>query len=423
MKRFLAVVLFLCIAVTLCSCAPGSTSSSTTSEEPPRTVLKMAAWAKMPSLVQLVNDYNSTHSDTQIELTVFYDPDAGDEFEASQTRASAELLVERNFDLYALHSLNVAGLRNAGLLADLVPYMEADESFHEEDYYMHLWDLFKVNGALYEFVPTFAIAGLFGAERDVGNRTGWTLSEFTEVAEGYEGDTPYLGIDRDWLLSYMIQYTLSDYVDIEGHTCDFMNDSFYDWLDFIKDYDGYRTASAPTMAGGIDGLTFYYQYATTVNDTYIITGMPQDSAGGPCIMAVDSFAISSTTQQPELCWEFMQYLMEEPAQQRFFGFSMRRDLLEPQLSACTLPNDNPDAYFYGWEDGEGNPLPHLSEETVDYLRNLLETINTVKFRDDQIYNIVTEEAQIYFEEDAFTREEIAARIQSRVSTCLEEAKD
>jgi len=220
----------------------------------------------------------------------------------------------------------------------------------------------------------------------------------------------------------MIQYTLHDYVDIEQHNCDFMNPSFYDWLDFVKYYDGYLTSSAPSNPGWVDGLTFYYQNATAVNDTYIIAGMPQDSAGGPCIMASDTFAISSTTQKSELCWEFMKFLMEENAQQCFFGFSMRRDLMERQLNACTLPNDNPDAYFYGWEDGEGNPLPHLSEETVDYLRNLLETIDTLWFREDQIHNIVTEEAQIYFEEDAFTREEIAERIQSRVYTCLQESK-
>jgi len=194
MKRILTVVLFICIAVTLCSCEP---SNSTLDEQPTHTVLKMAAWAKMPSLVQLVNEYNSTHSDVQIELTVFYNPDVGDDFEAAQTRASAELLVERDFDLYALHSLNVAGLRNAGLLADLVPYMDADGTFHEENYYMNLWDLFNINGAIYEFVPAFAIGGVHGAERDVGNRVGWTRTEFSEIAAEYSRDVPYMSADRN----------------------------------------------------------------------------------------------------------------------------------------------------------------------------------------------------------------------------------
>ena len=98
---------------------------------------------------------------------------------------------------------------------------------------------------------------------------------------------------------------------------------------------------------------------------------------------------------------------------------MRRSINEVWLDACLLPNDNPEAFFYGWEQ-DGKPYPSLSQASVDYLRQLLESVDLLWLRSDDVLAIVEDEMLVYLHEDDFTAQEIASRIQQRVSVCLSE---
>ena len=401
---------------------PAEAAEPAQSAEP--VTLRMAAWMQSPQLTNILQLYQQLHPEIQIEATYFYDPQAGDDFEASITRVAAELLVNKDFDLYALNSLNVTGLRNAGLLADLRPYMAADESFREEDYLMHIWNLFDVSGSLYQFVPCFGIYGLYGPQSVLGNRRGWTYEEFEAAQSAFTGDVPFVGIDRNGYLSRAIQQTMHQFIDVNTNSCAFETETFYRWMEFIKNFDGMMSLTSPLNAVlPISNLSIYYQFVTDAGETVIITGVPGETAEGPAVMAQDTFAISSMTEHPDQCWAFLMYLMEDAPQQILSGFRMRRDLMEQELAAAMLPNDEENALFYGWTDENNEPLPSLTEETVAYLRELIDSLDYVRFSDEDVIAIVTEEVSSYFSEPEFTAQEVAARIQDRVSTYLEEAKE
>ncbi|MDD6884716.1 MAG: hypothetical protein PUD50_13505, partial [Eubacteriales bacterium] len=327
------------------------------------------------------------------------------------------------FDLYVLDGLNTMGLTNAGVLADLYTYMDNDANFKRETYYMNLWSLFEKNGCLYEFVPTFNIAGTYGAESVIGDRTGWTIDEFTTLADQYGGPRNLLVNNRSLVLGYMIQYGLFPYIDLENSTCDFTNEGFYQWLNFIGGFTTDSNYEAPLSCGWIYDFNQYYDLTVSTDDTIIVAGMPAEDAGGPVVMALNAYGISATTEHPELCWDFLMSLMEDETQERLTGFSMRRDRMEEQFRRATISNDNPDALFYGWTVGEEEaPYPCMTQESVDYFRNLLENINRCAFRNDDIYNIIIEEATAYFNEtkDPISIETVAAQIQDRVLKCLQE---
>ena len=57
---------------------------------------------------------------------------------------------------------------------------------------------------------------------------------------------------------------------------------------------------------------------------------------------------------------------------------------------------------------------------MDYLRHLLESVDLLWLRSNDVLTIVEEEMQVYLHEDDFTAQEIAARIQQRISVCLSE---
>ena len=409
------LVVGLLLGVTACS---GSPASDTPEDD--RIVLKMASWMDESSLNQILIRYNDSQDKYRIVTESIYDETLG--FDGSQAAASVTVMTDRSFDLYYLAGLDVAAMKQAGLLRDLYPMMEQDDRFHREDYYMHLWDLYAMDGHLYEFVPAFTFSGLLGARRWIGDRSGWTFNEFYAAQDAWSGAAPYCGLKQDTFLTFMIQYGMSDYVDLATGACDFENQSFYDWMDFIRSYpDRERTPTCAVSAGWVFGLADYYQLCLDVNDTYQIVGMPGDSAPGPCLWSIDTFGIAANSPNAEACWDFLMFLLEpELLEEQFFmGFSMQRSVNEAWLDACLLPNDDPNAFFYGWEL-DGKPYPSLTQENVDYLRHLLESVDLLWLRSNDVLTIVEEEMQVYLHEDDFTAQEIAARIQQRVSVCLSE---
>lgn len=412
-----ALSLFLCFSLLFALCT--GCASNQQSENGP-IELKMACWIDDANLNYILIRYNDSQDKYRIVTESIYDETLG--FDGSQAAASVTVMTDRSFDLYYLAGLDVAAMKQAGLLRDLYPMMEQDSRFHREDYYMHLWDLYAMDGHLYEFVPAFNFSGLLGARRWIGDRSGWTFEEFNAAQDAWNESIPFMGLTQEDLLSFMIQYGMSDYVDLATGACDFENQSFYDWMDFIRSYpDRERTPTCAVSAGWIFGLADYYQLCLDVNDTYQIVGMPGDSAPGPCLWSIDTFGIAANSPNAEACWDFLMFLLEPELieAQYFMGFSMQRSINEAWLDACLLPNDDPNAFFYGWEL-DGKPYPSLTQENVDYLRHLLESVDLLWLRSNDVLTIVEEEMQVYLHEDDFTAQEIAARIQQRVSVCLSE---
>lgn len=169
--------------------APESNRDGTTAEfesytlNPNATVLTMACWCLTEKEAILVDAFNRTHSDFQIEILSYFDGDP-DNYETALLQMQTKLLTGDEPDLYSLNSMDVVSMEKAGLLMDLKPLMEADETFQREDYFMNVWDQYAVEGSLYEFVPTFVIRGLVGPKSLVGGKIGWTYAEMvTFIAE------------------------------------------------------------------------------------------------------------------------------------------------------------------------------------------------------------------------------------------------
>ena len=81
MKQTAKRRLLICIAIIVglvcvtVSCSSGVNTGKTKKDG--ITTLKMAAWSEVSYLDELLELYNSTHTDSQIEMVTFYDPPQG----------------------------------------------------------------------------------------------------------------------------------------------------------------------------------------------------------------------------------------------------------------------------------------------------------------------------------------------------------
>lgn len=410
MKKW-CVLLSVLLMLSGCSGREAAGQESAGSTGTSYTVLTLGSWGGYYELEHLVQQFNETHTDYQIECISYRDPSM--DVDAALDRMNLQLVAGDVPDILYLSSMDVASLKNAGVLMDLTPLMESDPEFHAEDYFMNIWELFRENGKLYEFVPCFEIGGISGPAVLLGDRTGWTIPEYQTYASRWALDRPMLRASRDQMLSWMIQFSSEPYLNVAEGTCDFDNPEFVQLLEFVKGFPDGVPKQAVMDAGWVCSVSHFAQLEQEAGTPLRIVGFPEDSGGGPCAMSLSSFGISAKTEHAEICWEFLMTTLEDDAQREIWnggmlGFPMRRESLDTLLREMTEEPRDVETVFWT-----------LSVESRDYIPQLIESINRLRLRHQPILDIVTEEVGAYFQEDT-AASHCARMVQSRVSIYLSE---
>jgi hypothetical protein len=106
---------------------------------------------------------------------------------------------------------------------------------------------------------------------------------------------------------------------------------------------------------------------------------------------------------------------------RSFGFPMSKAVLEDQLNSAMLATTDENSLFYQMTSSYGTEFSPFTDEDISYILNLIDSIQCVRMRYDQVYDIITEDMAKFLSGDA-AAEETAAVIQSRIEIFLSERK-
>lgn len=397
----------------------GCGQESATNGDSGRIVLKMACWVSDLEVQTLVNDYNASQDTYEIEIVSYFE--SGQNVDSALDRMNIELATNNDIDLYYLDSMDTMRLSNAGLFADLNTYMSQDSSFDVNAYYWNIWSLFEKNGCLYEFVPNFQIVGIVGPTGVLDEDMALSIDTYESVST--ENNFVIRSSSED-ILSYMIQYSLSDFVDIEHATCNFITEDFYSWMNFVASFSQASDSETEVKIRSIDGIYDYANYKEEFSARPCCIGIPGITAKSPSAKALCSFAISSGTDYGEACWDFCKMLLSDEYQAgmfRSFGFPMSKAVLEDQLNSAMLATTDENSLFYQMTSSYGTEFSPFTDEDISYILNLIDSIQCVRMRYDQVYDIITEDMAKFLSGDA-AAEETAAVIQSRIEIFLSERK-
>lgn len=231
MKRILACI--LCFAL-LCGCS--SANSAASSETSGKLVL--ACWQITPQVVSLVEMYNNAYPEHPIVIKEYANPDV--DVDEALRQMDAALVAGEKADLYCFGSLDLQRLINGGFIADLMPYVEADTDFSDENYYMDILDMFRQSGKLYEMPCFFQLAGICLPDGVVPDEmTGWTVQEYIDFDTALKAENQtVLAAKPQLILESMAQYSIDAFIAADRSSCDFENEEFYEMLNFVRDYAG-----------------------------------------------------------------------------------------------------------------------------------------------------------------------------------------
>lgn len=361
---------------------------------------------------------------------------------------------------------------NLGAFTDLYTLLDTKPELSRDDIVPNVMKAYEYKGGLYGLPVAFNV-DFWVANREVISRdySCWNYDEFFSFIENlpegmYIGsrNSPFAYDNRE--IAWSGIFSVGSFVDFINYTCDFNNDRFirllefcnsfevneaYDWSDGVFDgsdeqkmleYWEANYAVKNKTALLQNGFTHNpdslinqpHQFGLLEDDNYTYLIYPSDDRRGVISTGNYScYSVLNNCSNPDGAWAYFCYIMSEDYQNNYMQverqFTSNKASYEYKLN--TAFEDTQDMlYFY--EGGYGNPGKGMSissdheyfkrpitDETKQYLLDILASCDKLSGYDKAIYDIVEEEVSGFFAGEK-TAQECAEMVQNRVSIYLSE---
>lgn len=414
-------------------------------------ILSIAGTYLPDELGEAVLAFNRTHDNARIAMVDYSKYETEDDYEAGLKKLQTDMTSGIVADLIITASIPYESFANKGIFEDLTPYM-AD--INDADYFMNFFQSMSYGDKLYNIGFSFDVTTVEGKSSLVGTKQGLTAAEYLELVKGLPEGTSAFSEDMSKQSSmYSLGvYNSTSFVDVKNKTCSFNSPDFIQLLEFcntfrdakenesmeVVTYDDkywaerdfqYINDKVALNQTWISSIRDAYQQRISNFDDAQVTriGFPTSTGNGGSFSAYNTVAMSANSKHKDICWEFMQYMLSDEYQENLsWSLPVSRKafakLTEEAMKPETYTDENGEEVEMPmtiWRGDESIEIPTMPQSFADELEAYIESITTCTYYDSQIYDIISEETEMYFSGDQ-TAEKAAEMIQSRVTLYLSE---
>ena len=421
---------------------------------PDKQVLVVAGNYLSSDVRKRVVQFNKSSEQYRIVTKEYDSFSTTDDYMAGYTQLNNDIISGNMPDILIYDNfLPIENYINKGLLADVGTLIAQDEELSKKEFMNNVFEAYKVNGKLYEVIPSFSVQTFIGKASILGDRTSWTFRDLNEVMASLpEGTSSFGEMTKSSFLYYILNFCGSDFVDVSTGKCNFDSQNFIDMLKYANtfpedvDYD-YDDDDA-WMSYWNDYQSQYREDRTLLRSTYIgslkdmsyeingyfgcdveFVGFPTESGKGSVIgSSSDAFALSAKSANLDAAWDFVRYYLTEEYQQNIeWSLPVLKSEFMRRAQEATQKNYYMDGnekveYDDTFEiNGESVVIEPLSQAQVDQMVSFIESVDTLSYYNPDIANILDEEAASFFAGQK-SAEEVAKVIQSRVQIYVDEKR-
>lgn len=380
-----------------------------------RQVLTLASFESDDTILsQAVADFNRTN--TQYRIAVKY----YSEFDDGLARFNYDVIAGDTPDIFLLYRMPYDTLRHQGMLADLTSYIDADPDIRREDYLDWSWKADTAGGGIWSLITRFAFGGYWDREGDGLTRESFTLDKYLTLAESGEaleyanGDGPEY---RAWIVEALVAADLTRFADIDSAQCHFDSPDFTRILTAVQNMsiatgDAYQTTRID-RSSFIDSYRFYYYQRESGYP--VALGDPTAEGGKLYLRPQQELAMSSQTEHPDACWQFIRaFLLPEVQEQESPSSIEGFPVLKTALDALAARETDPEAQ---------QTMGECTQADVDAVNAIFETgdvyVDRLESMADTVCDILHEELVPFFS-GGVTAGTVTADLQSRIGLYLSE---
>ncbi|MDR1065657.1 MAG: extracellular solute-binding protein [Oscillospiraceae bacterium] len=419
-----------------------------------------------------VTRFNKASKTARIIVKDYAEYNTADDRTRGQTQLDLDIISSRGPDIISIQQGSSTKYASKGALADLTPFLDSGKhGVLRENLFENILTAGSSDGKIYNITPRFTIMTLAGKASIFGDGAGITTAKLAEIADKHPDAAIMQDMTSGTWLTYAVWLGMDAYVDWAAGTCAFNSQDFIDALNFSKrfpmeiDYNAMNEASA-YMERERDKETMFPEERTllmnytvygprTAHDMDFIfgeksalVGYPTTGDNGNVISAGSGYAITAASQNKDIAWEFICDIInhaddaDNEAHSIFSGMSINKNVFEAKARAELIPLEDRD-----FENGVQTIRPYpdggssgqilysaddidktdpffddyaLTQDDVDRATRAITGARTLFSTDEQILDIIMEEAQAFWS-GAKSAEETANIIQSRASLYVSES--
>lgn len=394
-----------------------------------------------------VVEFNKTNPDYRIQITEYARYNTDEDGTIGITRLNTDIASGKMPDILLLdYEMPIESYASKGLFEDLYPYIDKDEELNKEDYFPNIMKAFENNGKLYRLAPRFVINTVAGKTADVGDRENWTIQDLKAVmASKPEGMEVFSEMTRGEMLYYSMRMSGDQFIDWESGKCSFNSEDFLSLLEFIKSFpetlpedyydesrgewnSWFRNGTVLLSQMTLDSFSSYnYTKKGTFGEDITLIGFPSGEGKGSVINSELEIAMSAKSGNKDGAWQFMRYFLTDEYQGAMnYGLPVSikhaEKLAQEAKKRPSYEDENgniveyDDTYYIG---GEEIPITPMTQEEVDTVFRFIESVDRLYSGNQELFDIVAEEAAPYFEGQK-RAEEVADIIENRVQIYVNE---
>lgn len=346
--------------------------------------------------------------------------------EQERDRVLIELATRSDLDLLDTSRLPDNAL-DSGLLADMLPMIDADDSISREDFIEPLFALMTKSGGLYEYTDKFTLLTMTTHAELFPGRENWTVENIEALIAAHPDMDPlWHSLDRDLITTLFCWAATAEFIDPDVGTCSFDSPAFVHWLELMKALpNGSQYSEEPKLMNICYDLASSagHQEKYMMKGDYVVAGFPETQGTGSYYLKLGSspnawrgtmgentrIGIMAASGKQAGAWRFVRMLMEGADEISLSqGIPVFKQSFERALD--TRISDDFDERFQ---------IGYLNAENAEELRQQVYSTTKLVDTDEGLIRILRDEISRYYGGQV-TGEEAAKAIQSRASIYVSE---
>ena len=407
-------------------------------------LITMACLYLPTELGTAINEYNRSNGECRIAVTSYDKYNTDEDYEAGLEKFKTDMTSGIVADIICPDGLEFQSFANKGIFLDLTDKMAG----MEDTYFTSVFDALKYRDKLYRITPSFSLQTLAAKTEHVGDRQGLDSKAFLELIDEMPSDMDPFGLSmtKEYALDRLVDSNLDAFIDRNTATCNFNTPEFIAFLEICnrfsdtdnmdnwtdEQWDDYNEEESYQyikdkslfypcyLYDAADTWSNQYLYFEDEDVTYVGYPVADGKGNGGKFCCDYTVAISANTPYADECWGIIESLLSESSQDEVdYSFPVRRSSFD---KVCERSKQRADEYVSGVVYMRGDKevkIPPVPDGFIDEMRSYIDGITSISEYDQQVSDIVSEEAGAYFAGDK-TAEKAAENIQSRVSLYISE---
>ncbi|MCR4904168.1 MAG: extracellular solute-binding protein [Butyrivibrio sp.] len=400
------------------------------------------------SLRKHVIQFNKENPDYKIQTVIYSKYDTDSDYNAGLTKFNNDIIAGTAPDIIVISPwMPYESYYSKGLFEDLTDRFESDEELSKNEYLDNILEAFKYNGKMYAITPSFTVNTAFVKKSVYDSVSEWNLDNLNKLLDKYGvAKSDFAGsYERGYLFSNIQSMAGSNFMDWSNHECYYNTDDFKAVLELLKNVPDtfdenyyeidrsayYRENKSLVYVSALNNFSAYaYAKQGYLGEDIVISGFPSNNGGMSSINATMRICLNSSSNVKDGAWEFMRYFLSDDYQNSDDFMSGEWPLSMERIE--TLAQRAMERPYY--TDEKGNKVEYddifylgdqeliiqpLTKDETEVVIDFLKSLNNVSFSNDAVTNIISEEAQAFYEGQK-TVDEVTDIIQSRVKIYVNE---